>query len=120
MNRFSHCSECGEKLKKVNHRRTKPKLCASCRGDKVSGHSELRQMFLEMQKNPPPASAYEGRFEDDPRALREIDYGKVSKKPTVIESGGSNLSEIMMPTSSYKHKVGSAREGVRYKRRELK
>ena len=94
MKDFSNCSECGEKLKRVNNRRTRPKLCASCRGDKVSGHSELRQMFLQMQKNPPPPSAYEGTFEDAPRALKEIEYGRVNRRPTVhLSSEHSTLGD---------------------------
>jgi len=94
MKDFSNCSECGEKLKRVNNRRTRPKLCASCRGDKVSGHSELRQMFLQMQKNPPPASAYKERFEDDPRAAKEIEYGRVNRRPTVhLSSEHSTLGD---------------------------
>ncbi len=120
MKDFSCCSECGEKLKQVNHQRTRPKLCASCRGDKVGGNSEIRQMFLEMQKNPPPESAYEGTFEDDPRALKEIEYGRVVKNPTEIHGGETSLAEIMMPTSTYKHKKGSARDGFRYTREESK
>lgn len=120
MKNFSCCCECGEKLKNVNHKRTRPKLCPSCRGDKVGGNSGLRQVFLDLQKNPPPPSAYEGTFEDDPRALREIEYGRVVKKPTEIHRGETSLAEVMMPTSNYKHKIGSARNGIRYKRREIK
>jgi hypothetical protein len=94
MRNFSNCSECGEKLKRVNNRRTRSKLCASCRGDKASGNTELRQMFLQMQKNPPPASAYEGKFEDDPRAAKEIEYGRVNRRPTVhLSSEHSTLGD---------------------------
>jgi len=94
MKDFSNCSECGEKLKNVNHKRTRPKLCPSCRGDKVGGNSELRQVFLDLQKNPPSPSAYEGTFEDDPRAVNEIEYGRVVKQPTVqLESQFSTLGD---------------------------
>ena len=94
MRDFSNCSECGEKLKRVNNRRTRPKLCASCRGDKVGGNSGLRQVFLDLQKNPPPPSAYEGTFEDDPRAVNEIEYGRVVRKPTVqLASERSTLGD---------------------------
>lgn len=120
MKDFSCCSECGEKLKEVNHKRTRAKLCASCRGDKVGGNSAIRQIFLEMQKNPPPESEYEEQFEDDPRAKEEIDYGKVVRKHTQIIGTMSNLSEVMMPTSTYKHKKGSARDGFRFTRGEVK
>ena len=93
MKNFSCCCECGEKLKDVNHKRTRPKLCPSCRGDKVGGNSGLRQVFLDLQKNPPPPSAYEGTFEDDPRAVNEIEYGRVVKQPTVQLASQSTLGD---------------------------
>jgi len=116
MKNFSCCYECGEKLKNGNHKRTRPRLCPSCRGDKVGGNSELRQVFLDLQKNPPPPSAYEGTFEDDPRALKEIEYGRVVKNPTAIHRGETSLAEVMTEsdTNKYRYKHGSAKEGFRY------
>jgi len=95
---FDKCYECKEPLKNVRHLRSRPKMCASCRGDKVGGNSAIRQMFLETQKNPTEPSEDEMWFEDDPKAAKEVDLGKVSKKATQIFYGMSPLSEIMSQT----------------------
>ena len=113
---FDKCYECKEPLKNVRHLRSRPKMCASCRGDKVGGNSVIRQMFLETQKNPTEPSEDEMWFEDDPKAAKEVDLGKVSKKATQISHGMSPLSEIMSSGTPYapRAKHGSASNGIRY------
>jgi len=116
MKDFSCCCECGEKLKDVNHKRTRAKLCASCRGDKVGGNSAIRQIFLELQKNPPLESEYEERFEDDPVAVKEVDNQKYRKRTPEVSFGASVLADVMSPSDSnkYRHTHGSATQGYRY------
>ena len=56
---------------------------------RVKGH-RYRNSIVELQKDLQRANAkktpqeleMDGRFEDDPRALKEIEYGRVVKKPT--------------------------------------
>ena len=59
-------------------------------------------------------------FEDDPRAMKEIEYGRVVREPTVkaFTGGYSPLSDLMDKGGNnhlrYTAKHGSARDGVRY------
>jgi len=113
----NNCCKCGEKLKGVNHRRTTPKMCPSCRGDQVGGNSVIRQIYLDAQDNPTEPAEDEMFFEDDPRAEEEIMYGRVKRQPSVLSYGVSELADIMVPSltnPAYKHKKGSARNGTRF------
>jgi len=47
-------------------------------------YNELRQLFKDMQKRKKKYDDSEDRFEDDPRAAKEIEYGRVIRKPTLI------------------------------------
>ena len=47
-------------------------------------YNELRQLFKDMQKRKKKYDDSEDRFEDDPRAVEEIEYGRVIRKPTLI------------------------------------
>ena len=60
-------------------------------------------------------------FEDDPKALKEIEYGRVIREPTVkpFTGGYNRLTDIMDKGGNnhlrYNAKHGSARDGVRYR-----
>ena len=47
-------------------------------------YNELRQLFKDMQKRKKKYDDSQDRFEDDPRASKEIEYGRVIRKPTLI------------------------------------
>ena len=47
-------------------------------------YNELRQLFKDMQKRKKKYDDSEERFEDDPRAAKEVEYGRVIRKPTLI------------------------------------
>ena len=47
-------------------------------------YNELRQLFKDMQKRKKKYDDSQDRFEDDPRAVEEIEYGRVIRKPTLI------------------------------------
>ena len=47
-------------------------------------YNELRQLFKDMQKRKKKYDDSEDRFEDDPRAAKEVEYGRVIRKPTLI------------------------------------
>jgi len=56
-------------------------------------------------------------FEDDPKALKEIEYGRVFHEPTRLESGSTEIGRIMggsrrgMPQDhvKYSHRKGGNR-----------
>ena len=47
-------------------------------------YNELRQLFKDMQKRKKKYDDSEDRFEDDPRAAKEIEYGRVTRQPTYV------------------------------------
>ena len=47
-------------------------------------YNELSQLFKDMQKKKYKYDDSQDRFEDDPRAAKEIEYGRVIRKPTLI------------------------------------
>ena len=47
-------------------------------------YNELRQLFKDMQKRKKKYDDSQDRFEDDPRAAKEVEYGRVIRKPTLI------------------------------------
>jgi|TARA_R100000084_G_C4635595_1_gene140845 hypothetical protein len=53
-----------------------------------------RQLKIKNEKKTPQELGEHERFEDDPRALREIEYGRVVRKPTTPLSGGSTLGTV--------------------------
>ena len=94
-NKYDYCSECKVKLKRVKQRRTDYKKCAECRGDDIKGASELRAIFKELKKHSSKLPAEELRFEDDPRAEEEIEYGKVIKKSVGYVYTESSMADII-------------------------
>jgi tRNA A37 threonylcarbamoyladenosine dehydratase len=117
MNTIDTCKECGKQLKKTKHERLSQKVCNDCRGEYMSVNKGVRQIFKEMRDNPTEPSEDEKRFDDSPVALREEEYGRVSKNSSVVSSWGmSALSEIMTETDTNKYRLthGSATNGTRY------
>ena len=53
-----------------------------------------RQLAIKNSKKTPQELGMHERFEDDPRALKEIEYGRVVRKPTTSFGGGSTLGSI--------------------------
>ena len=74
-----------------------------------------RNMMLKNQRKTPKELGMHERFEDDPRALKEIEYGRVVRRPTEVANGASPMSELISPNSAYAHKHGSATQGFRFK-----
>ena len=114
MGSIDTCKECGKQLKKIKHERLSQKVCNDCKGEYRSVNKYAREIFKEMQENPTEPAEDEMWFEDSPKALSEIDYGRVIKQSATISYGISPLSEIMTDTNHHFYKRGSAREGVRY------
>ena len=53
-----------------------------------------RRLEIRNSKRTPKELDMHERFEDDPRALKEIEYGRVVRKPTTPMSGGSTLGTV--------------------------
>ena len=53
-----------------------------------------RQLAIKNSKKTPQVLGMHERFEDDPRALKEIEYGRVVRKATTTLSGGSTLGTV--------------------------
>ena len=114
---FDNCKDCGLPLKETKHLRTNRKACGMCLGEYASVNKGVRKIFKEMQAKPTIISEDEKWFDDDPRAEKDDQYGRVSKNSSVVSSWGmSPLSEIMTEsdTNKYRYKHGSAKEGFRY------
>ena len=53
-----------------------------------------RKLRTDNLKKTPKELGMHERFEDDPRALKEIEYGRVVRKPTTSLGGGSTLGTV--------------------------
>ena len=49
-----------------------------------------RELYQRNSKMTPKELGMDERFEDDPRAIREIDVGRVIRKPTEVIKGAVN------------------------------
>jgi hypothetical protein len=93
-------------LKQTKHLRTNRKACGMCLGEYASVNKHVRQIFKEMQARPTIISEDEKWFDDDPRAEKENQYGRVSKNSSNISSWGlSPLSEIMTESDTNKYRL---------------
>ncbi len=87
--------------------------------------SQISQVFKDLKKANKKKKD-DTWFEDDPKALKEIEYGRVRREPSVQPfTGGYNpLSDIMDKGGDayvrYIAKHGSARDGVRYRYKKKK
>jgi Zn-finger nucleic acid-binding protein len=116
----NYCAECKIEMKEVFYVRTMPKLCKDCKGEAWAANSEVKKLYKDAIANPTEPAEDEMFFEDDPRAEKENDYGKVIKQATVISYGVSPLADIMTKTSYYNPVRGSAKDGFRYSYRKGK
>jgi len=53
-----------------------------------------RKLKLDNRNKTPKELGMDEKFEDDPRALKEIEYGRVVRRPTTNLGGGSTLGSI--------------------------
>ena len=53
-----------------------------------------RKLRTDNLKKTPKELVVHERYEDDPRALKEIEYGRVVKKSTTNFGGGSTLGTV--------------------------
>ena len=82
MKKYERCSKCDKLLPIIKTKRTYDTLCKTC----------VKAKLFEIHKNKMPEwkpsveIKTEERFEDDPRAIREQDYGRVSRISTYVFS----------------------------------
>ena len=103
---YDNCKDCGLPLKEVKINRSSSKACGMCLGEYASVNKHVRQIFKEMQARPTISDENEMFFEDDPRAEKDDQYGRVSKNSSTISSWGlSPLSEIMTESDTNKYRL---------------
>jgi len=93
--RFAHnqCVECGADIGKVIYIRPFAKMCTDCKTNAWSGNAEvkkvLHQLRLRNSKMTPEELGEDEKFEDDPRAEKEIQYGRVTKRETTLSNNAT-------------------------------
>ena len=87
--------------------------------------SEISKVFKDLKKANKKKKD-DTWFEDDPKAVNEIEYGRVRREPSVqpFTGGYNTLTDIMEKGGNqhlrYTAKHGSARDGVRYRYKKKK
>jgi len=99
-------------------------MCNKCRRNANYSDAQLKQIPKMLQKqNAKRNDIEEEMFEDCPVAVAEYEKekGVGYKWFTPVNSSGNSMLSTMMSSNpnNYKHKIGSARDGVRYKRKDL-
>ena len=96
---FENCEKCGDKLRGAIRVRTKPKKCYKCLGQsELANNYELKRYCKEILNTPTEPGEDELVFEDDPRAVNEIEYGKVIKKSVGYVYSESSLGDVIVDT----------------------
>ena len=121
---FSNCFKCGIELEPIKVPRVQPRMCNKCRRNANVGEAELKKIPKMLQKlNAKNNDTEEEMFEDCPIAVAEYEQEKNVRHKwfTPVNSPTGSMLSTMMSSNpnQYKHKVGSARDGVRYKRKDL-
>lgn len=121
---FSNCFKCGIELEPIKVPRVQPRMCNKCRRNANVGEAELKKIPQMLQKlNAKNNDTEEEMFEDCPIAVAEYEQEKNVRHKwfTPVNSPTGSMLSTMMSSNpnQYKHKVGSARDGVRYKRKDL-
>ena len=81
MKKYDRCCECDKLLPIIKTKRKYGTLCKSCVKAKLLTKHNNKSNFKQL-----PDVHTEEKFEDDPRALKEIEYGRVSRNNTHIFS----------------------------------
>jgi Zn-finger nucleic acid-binding protein len=121
---FSNCFRCGVELEPIKVPRVQPRMCNKCRRNANVGEAELKKIPQMLQKlNAKNNNVEEEMFEDCPIAVAEYEQEKNVRHKwfTPVNSPTGSMLSTMMSSNpnNYKHKVGSARDGIRYKRKDL-
>jgi DNA-directed RNA polymerase subunit M/transcription elongation factor TFIIS len=74
MKKYDRCSKCDKLLSVPKKKRTYKNVCESCVARELYNNNLVTPVVQEEW------------FEDDPRALKEIEYGRVSRSPTNVFS----------------------------------
>lgn len=92
----NNCLECGTDLREVTYIRPYAKVCSECKSLVWAGNSQIKKVTQNLQKRNSKMTKKElgmdERFEDDPRAVNEVEYGRVYREPTVV-GGYVNILE---------------------------
>jgi hypothetical protein len=78
-NNFDFCKQCGTRLKKVE-KRYAPRSCTDCLNADNRPNYEFARACKDALNSETDESDGGNVFEDDPKAVNEIEYGKVTKQ----------------------------------------
>jgi len=99
---FNNCKECGVALKGKTKKRSKATTCYSCLGIKTKTY-ELSNLCKSILKEPPKEPAEDELvFEDDPKAVNELEYGRVIKQSVGYVFSESSLADVIIDTKDNK------------------
>ena len=91
----NYCKECGTEMSDVTYVRPFAKLCKECRNICWSANAEVKKITTELRKRNSMMTKQElgedEMFVDDPRAVNEIEIGRVYKQPTVLHKYASPI-----------------------------
>ena len=62
-------------------------LCKACKS-LAARNRRKAEKIIKVVLNPDPLEQAPDAFKDDPRAAKEVDYGRVVRKPTFVIKGG--------------------------------
>ena len=94
--KYEYCIKCGDILRGAKRVRTRPKKCFKCLGqNEISKSFELSKVTKEFLNPKSDESDGGNVFEDDPKAVAEIEYGKVVKKSIGIVVTQTSLGSII-------------------------
>ena len=96
-NKFDYCIECQKLLRPSHRKRTSYKTCYECRGIQMPNY-ELSKVCKEILNTPTEPSEDELFFEDCPKAVNELEYGKVIKQSRGYVYSESAMAEIIVDT----------------------
>ena len=85
----NNCVECGVFINEVVYIRPYAKYCHQCRSLAWASNVQIKKITKELQnrnkKMTPEELGMDEKFEDDPRAVKEIELGRVIRIPTTLE-----------------------------------
>jgi Zn-finger nucleic acid-binding protein len=94
---YDYCKECGKKLTGINQKRLTPRTCYQCRGIKTNNY-EFENICKKILKQKTTPAKEEMVFEDDPKAVNEKDYGRVSRKSTGHVHTETAMADLIIET----------------------
>ena len=97
-NNFDFCKQCGTRLRVVE-KRTAPRSCTDCLNANNYPNYEFSKACKDALNPNTDESDGGNVFEDDPKAVNEIEYGKVEKYAVGYAYTESDMAEPIVDTN---------------------